>query len=54
MSLTEQGEMHPSRWGDPDRATALPGSVLAAWGGATHDGAVATTAPGSALVVRIG
>jgi alkyldihydroxyacetonephosphate synthase len=28
MTLTsptaEQGEMHPSRWGDPDRATALP------------------------------
>jgi alkyldihydroxyacetonephosphate synthase len=21
---SEQGEMHPSRWGDPDRATALP------------------------------
>lgn len=24
MTLTEQGEMHPSRWGDPDRATELP------------------------------
>lgn len=24
MTLIEQGEMHPSRWGDPDRATALP------------------------------
>src|SRR6478736_5575420 len=24
MSLSEQSEMHPSRWGDPARAAALP------------------------------
>ena len=24
---TEQGEMHPSRWGDPARATAMIGLV---------------------------
>ncbi len=24
MTLVEQTEMHPSRWGDPDRAAALP------------------------------